>query len=50
VDLDSGLTFPTFEYSSNDSNDNETYDATDNITALRIGTSSITGPSIASNY
>lgn len=38
------------EYSSDDSDDNETYSATDNILKLRLGTTSISGPSISSNY
>jgi hypothetical protein len=44
--LDSG----NVEYSSNDSDDSEVYDSTDNISALRLGTTSISGPSISSKY
>lgn len=44
--LDSG----NVEYSSNNSDDNEVYNAVDNITSLRIGTTSVSGPSIASKY
>jgi hypothetical protein len=45
--LDSGS---TVEYSSDSSDDNETYSATDNITSLRIDVTTINGPSISSSY
>lgn len=46
--LDSGS---TVEYSSNNSDDaSNAYDATDNITSLRIWSTSISGPSISSRY
>ncbi|MFZ2151084.1 MAG: S-layer homology domain-containing protein [Candidatus Absconditicoccaceae bacterium] len=38
------------EYSSTESDDNETYNATDNVTSLRIGSTSVNGPSLSSNY